>query len=156
MAASIPLLENAWVRRVFGASPGEVFEAWTKKDIVEQWWGPPGFSTRVRELDLRVGGQFHFEMQSSTGSKGATAGMYHVIDPPVRLQFTMTEHCNCDLESGQRAQLMPCLVEVTFQAIDNDRTQLIIHHQGLNDSATVDRVSTGWSGSLSRLNELFA
>ncbi len=156
MSSSIPVRKDAVVRRVFEASPHEIFESWTTKEIVEQWWGPPGFITTVTELDLCEGGRFRFAMLSPTGSKGATAGIYRVIDSPHNLEFVMTEHCNCDLEAGLEPQLEPCLVTVVFKAIDGDSTELTIHHRSLNDSDTVERVSAGWSGSLTRLNELMS
>ncbi len=147
---------NVGIRREFDAPLAVVFETWTTARLIEQWWGPPGFQTRVGELNLRVGGTFRFEMTSPTGSKGATAGVFRVIDEPHRLEFLMTEHCNCDLEPGQRPQLGPCVVTVTFAAINENRTELNLIHERLQDSITGERVTAGWSGSLSRLSEFWA
>jgi len=40
----------------------EVWELWTTREGIESWWGPEGFSVKVHNLDLRVGGQMHYAM----------------------------------------------------------------------------------------------
>ena len=34
----------------------------TTKDGIESWWGPGGFTVKVRKLDLRSGGELHYAM----------------------------------------------------------------------------------------------
>jgi uncharacterized protein YndB with AHSA1/START domain len=44
------------ITRVFDAPRALVFKAWTDPKHVAQWWGPPGFTNPVCELDVRPGG----------------------------------------------------------------------------------------------------
>lgn len=46
----------------YRASIENVWELWTTKEGIESWWGPEGFSVKVRELDLRAGGEMHYAM----------------------------------------------------------------------------------------------
>ena len=48
--------------RTFRATVDDVWDLWTTKDGLESWWGPEGFSTKVRKLDLRPSGGFEYAM----------------------------------------------------------------------------------------------
>jgi uncharacterized protein YndB with AHSA1/START domain len=60
------------IERTFEASIEDVWELWTTSEGIESWWGPEGFSVKVHELDLRVGGQMAYAMTA--------------VDPP-QVQF---------------------------------------------------------------------
>src|SRR4051812_38493112 len=44
-----------------------VFKAWTEKEHFARWFGPNGFTTTVREADVRVGGMMRFELRAPDG-----------------------------------------------------------------------------------------
>lgn len=50
------------IERTYAASIEDVWELWTTKEGIESWWGPDGFSVKVHELDVRVGGKNHYAM----------------------------------------------------------------------------------------------
>jgi len=50
------------LERNFAASIDEVWELWTTKDGIESWWGPEGFTVTVDKLELRTGGELHYNM----------------------------------------------------------------------------------------------
>lgn len=50
------------IERRYTASIEDVWELWTTKEGIESWWGPGGFSVKVHELDLRVGGEMRYAM----------------------------------------------------------------------------------------------
>ena len=50
------------LERTYSASIDDEWELWTTREGIEAWWGPPGFSVTVRELDLRVGGTLIYVM----------------------------------------------------------------------------------------------
>jgi uncharacterized protein YndB with AHSA1/START domain len=39
-----------------------VWELWTTKEGLEQWWGPEGFESVVNRIDVRVGGGYEIAM----------------------------------------------------------------------------------------------
>jgi uncharacterized protein YndB with AHSA1/START domain len=55
------------VSRVIDAPRELVWEAWTKQEHLEQWWGPNGFSVTTLEIDIREGGQWRFIMHGPDG-----------------------------------------------------------------------------------------
>ena len=50
------------IERSYRASAEELWELWTTKEGIESWWGPDGFTTKVRKLDLRAGGEMLYAM----------------------------------------------------------------------------------------------
>jgi uncharacterized protein YndB with AHSA1/START domain len=64
------MTKNKWRRRitlerVYQASSEDVWDLWTTKEGIESWWGPDGFSTKVLNLDLRVGGELRYAMTAT-------------------------------------------------------------------------------------------
>ncbi|HYM39380.1 MAG TPA: SRPBCC domain-containing protein [Thermoplasmata archaeon] len=53
------------IERTFKAPVERMWALWTTKEGVESWWGPEGFTTTVRRLDLRPGGTFDYKMQAT-------------------------------------------------------------------------------------------
>lgn len=48
------------IRRTFQAPSHAVFEAMTKPEYVERWYGPARYRVEVPELDFREGGRWRF------------------------------------------------------------------------------------------------
>jgi len=139
-------------RHVIAASADEVFEAWSTPGLVAEWWGPEGFTTRVLELDFKVGGRFAFEMTSPTGSSCVMTGVYRRIDAPELLEFEVHDHCNLDLPNGVAKQESHSLVTVELST-SGSGTLVTITHAALNDD--YEKLATvSWSESLSKLSKL--
>ena len=50
------------MERVYQADIRDVWDLWTTKEGIESWWGPGGFTVKVRKLELRPGGQLLYAM----------------------------------------------------------------------------------------------
>ena len=50
------------IERRYEAAIEDVWGLWTKKEGIESWWGPGGFSTKVHKLDLCTGGEMRYAM----------------------------------------------------------------------------------------------
>jgi uncharacterized protein YndB with AHSA1/START domain len=70
--------------RVFNAPRRMVFEAFSKPELLRQWFGPHGWSLSVCEVDLRLGGGFRFVMKGPQGEEMGMRGSYKEIAPPER------------------------------------------------------------------------
>jgi len=53
------------LEHTFDAPAALIWELCTTAAGLEKWWGPEGFETRVRELDLRPGGQVRYTMTAT-------------------------------------------------------------------------------------------
>jgi uncharacterized protein YndB with AHSA1/START domain len=67
-------------RRV-DAARERVFDAFTDRAHIGQWWGPNGFSTTTEAMDVRVGGEWRFTMHGAAGT-----------DYPNVIEYTRIEH----------------------------------------------------------------
>ena len=75
--------------RSFNAPRTLVFEALTKPALVQRWLlGPPGWTMRVCEIDLRVGGAYRYVWRHEDGSEMGMGGIYREITRPDRLVHT--------------------------------------------------------------------
>jgi putative hydrolase of the HAD superfamily len=56
------------ISRVLEAPPERVWTAWTDADVLPKWFGAKGFSCRTKEIDLRPGGVWIFDMIGPDGT----------------------------------------------------------------------------------------
>jgi uncharacterized protein YndB with AHSA1/START domain len=75
--------------RLFNAPRELVFEAMTRPEHIQEWWGRlgEGYSVPVCEVDLRPGGSWRFVNRHPAG-EATFYGEYREIDPPHRVVFT--------------------------------------------------------------------
>jgi uncharacterized protein YndB with AHSA1/START domain len=78
------------LRRFFAAPRQLVFDAWTKPEMVKEWWGPKGFTIPKCEIDARQGGEFLIQMKFPDGTVGALKGRYVEFYPPYRFHYIGT------------------------------------------------------------------
>ena len=72
--------------RAFAAPRHLVFEAFTRPELLRRWLlGPPGWSMPVCEIDLRVGGAYHYLWRGADGTEMSVRGVYREIAPPGRI-----------------------------------------------------------------------
>src|SRR5713101_3534784 len=70
--------------RVFDAARSMVWDAFTKPELLQRWFGPRGWSLVVCEVDLKVGGGFRFVLRGPDGRDMGMRGVYREIVPPER------------------------------------------------------------------------
>jgi uncharacterized protein YndB with AHSA1/START domain len=74
--------------RIFDAPRTLVWKAWTDPKMMGRWFGPRGFTSIVRELDVRVGGGLRIVMRGPDGNEYPMKGEFREVIPPERLVFT--------------------------------------------------------------------
>jgi uncharacterized protein YndB with AHSA1/START domain len=83
-----PTERETMLTRVFDAPPNLVFDALTKPELLKRWYGLPGWSMVVCEVDFRVGGAFRFVSRRENGKDVGQRGVYREIVPPERIVNT--------------------------------------------------------------------
>jgi uncharacterized protein YndB with AHSA1/START domain len=73
---------SATIERYFDAPPELVYEIVTDPQLVPEWYGPRRFRTEVVEMDVRVGGTWHFANVDDDGNRYEFKGQYLELDPP--------------------------------------------------------------------------
>jgi uncharacterized protein YndB with AHSA1/START domain len=74
--------------RLFDAPRKLVFDALTRPELLERWFGPREWTLAVCEVDLRVGGNFHYVLRRADGCEMSMRGRYREIERPNRLVHT--------------------------------------------------------------------
>lgn len=79
MSEIAPHTDSAWrdwpidreivLSRVIDAPRGIVYAAWTDPDQIQAWFGPEGFAIETKEIDLRPGGVWRFDMVAPDGTR---------------------------------------------------------------------------------------
>ena len=149
---TLPSEREICFTRIFDWPQSLVFEAWTKPEHFREWWGCAGSSMGVCEMDARVGGEWHFELQMADGSRHPFHGVYQEVLPPERLVYT---ECYEMPSIGSPEWL----TTVTFEDV-NGRTKLT--HRLLHKSVEVRNghlqagMEAGTVETLNRLDEHLA
>ncbi len=71
--------------REFAAPRQLVWDAWTKPEHLQRWFGPKGFSLSVGAFEFKPGGTFHYGMKSPDGHEMWGKWIFREIVPPERL-----------------------------------------------------------------------
>jgi uncharacterized protein YndB with AHSA1/START domain len=84
-----PTEREVVLRRVFDAPRHLVFDSLTRPELLRRWYGPRGWTLRVCEVDLRVGGAFRLVSHRGDGKRDVgQRGIYREIVRPERLVNT--------------------------------------------------------------------
>ena len=129
------------VTRTFNAPARIVFEAWTRPELLKQWWAPKsmGVSLLSCEADVRVGGRYRFEIGHEPSKSMAFFGRYIEVTPYSRLVWT-----NEESDDG-------ALTTVTFEE-KGDKTLLVLHELYPSKEA-LDAAGTGAADAMSETFE---
>jgi uncharacterized protein YndB with AHSA1/START domain len=133
--------------RVLRASPDDVFSAWTEPAQLERWWSDVGGWVEARaDVDLRLGGAYHFSMRDERGALHGLLGAYTEVARPERLAFTWTWENEPRVMRGSEGSL----VEVAFRGAPGG-TQLTLTHSGFESKPVRDLHEEGWNALLTSL-----
>lgn len=75
--------------RLIAAPPEAVWQCWTDPAILPVWFGPEGHSCKTKEIDLREGGLWRFDMIGPDGTVWLNRHRYQVMQKPSRIEFLM-------------------------------------------------------------------
>lgn len=57
------------VIREFDAPVAQVWDAWTKKELLDEWWAPKPWKANTKSMDFKEGGVWLYAMQGPEGEK---------------------------------------------------------------------------------------
>ena len=79
--------KTVYITREFDADLSLVWDAFTKKEILDQWWAPKPFSSKTKVLDFKVGGRRFYAMVSPEGQERWVIQKYTSISPKTNFKF---------------------------------------------------------------------
>lgn len=77
------------LHRVLKAPPERVYRAFLDPDALVKWMAPHGFTSKVHQLDAKVGGGYKMSFTNfSTGQSHSFGGKYLELKPNERIRHT--------------------------------------------------------------------
>lgn len=147
-AAPAAVKPSLTIQRRLNAKPDRVYAAWTEPEKIARWFGPSVVlqDTVKAKMDVRVGGSFQVSFESEDGEFHQVGGTYHEVEPNKRLVFSWAWHSTPERESQ---------VTVTLRS-EGEHTLLTLMHEQLFDEAAKIGHTRGWTGSMDKLEAMFA
>ncbi len=154
------------IARLLHAPRDLVWQCFTQPERMQQWWGPKGVKVRASKMDLRVGGTYHYGMETPDGKVMWGRMVYREITPPERLVFI---NSFSDEAGGlSRHPLAPAwplemLSTFTFEDI-RGKTKFTVrwspHNATPEEQAAFDAghasMTGGWTGTMDQLEAYLA
>jgi uncharacterized protein YndB with AHSA1/START domain len=147
--AQSPLASKPSLRisRRYPVSAEKVWRAWTDPQVLSRWFGPAETqSVLLAELDVCEGGRYHIRFSTADGEVHDVSGVYQEVLPHRRLSFSWAWKSTPERVSRVTIELKPV----------EGGTELELVHDRFFDQAARDNHERGWSGTVAKLDALFA
>ncbi len=99
------------ITRFFDAAPAQVWEAWTNRELLDQWWAPKPWRAETRSMEFREGGKWMYAMVGPENTRDWCIVNYISIEPGK--SFTGTDGF-CDADGNANTDLPTMLWKVDF------------------------------------------
>ena len=134
------------LHRVLRAPAERVYRAFLDTDAKSKWLPPNGFTGKVHENDVRVGGRYRMSFTNfSSGQSHSWGGAYTELLPNERIRYS--DRFDDPNLPGEMA------VTVTLKAVSCG-TELQVVQEGIPDAIPVEQCYLGWQESLVLLGKL--
>lgn len=142
---------TVFVNREFAAELALVWQAFTTKEILDQWWAPKPWLSRTKRMNFAVGGRRFYAMVSPEGEEHWSIQDFTSISPTTNFKFfdafsDKDENINSEFPSSEW--------DLSFSEQNGATTvKIIIKHKSLADLEQI--IQMGFKeGFTMTLNEL--
>lgn len=149
MKESAPKSEQVLhITRVIRAPQERVYKAFIDPDAMAKWLPPHGFTGRVTESNVKVGGVYKMTFTNFTTSKSHTfGGKYLELTPYSKIRYTDA------FDDPNMPGTMETIIELTKLQISG-ATEVKITQKGIPSQMPVEFAHMGWQESLQLLEQL--
>ena len=146
--------KTVYITREFEAGLSLVWDAFTKKEILDQWWAPKPFSSRTKVMNFEPGGRRFYAMVSPEGHERWAIQKYTSISP--KTNFKMF---NAFADKDENPELPGSDWDYTFSEQDGKTTvHITIYNESL---ARLEKMiemgfTEGFKASMNNLENLLA
>ena len=137
--------------RVIRASRALVYEAWTRPEVLQKWFGSGSVVVPKETFDVRDGGEYVIECfgepcnpkpeEVGKSKLSIVRGQYRKVVPNELLQFTWSQ----DRDPSEVS-----LVTISLRDVEGG-TEIKLRHEQFASEASRDRHQHGWSDLLPKL-----
>ena len=79
--------KSVFVTREFNAEQSLVWDAFTKQELLDQWWAPKPFLSKTKFMDFKVGGRRFYAMVTPEGQEHWAIQKYTSISPKTNFKM---------------------------------------------------------------------
>ena len=149
------------ITRTFDAPREKVWQAWSQRGRLMQWFGPRGMKMPAARLDFRPGGSFHYCLESTDGKEMWGKFVYREIEAPERIALVNSFSDEAGgLTRHPLAQAWPLeMLSTTTFTEENGKTKITLEWSPLNPTSDEQRafdsahegMKQGWNGTFDQL-----
>lgn len=143
------------VKREFAAGRSLVWDAYTKPEILDQWWGPKPWKAKTKSMDFKVGGRWLYAMVGPEGETHWSIADYTKIQPK---ELFAVSDAFTDENGTVNAEMPQSKWEVSFDDKGEELTEVTIHitYRDLNHLEETIKMGfkEGLSMGMDQLDEL--
>jgi uncharacterized protein YndB with AHSA1/START domain len=133
------------IKRFIRASRDRVYAAWTDPAQLKEWFGPESVQTRNLIADVRVGGEFRWDLTDQEGKEVTISGEYREVEPGKKIVFTWRLEGDEDWKNHST---------VTVEFFDREGgTEIRLTHEKLPNEASRDDHTQGWNSVLDKVEK---
>lgn len=134
------------LHRVLKAAPEKVYRAFLDPEAMAKWLPPNGFTGKVHEMEVKVGGKYRMSFTNfSTGGGHSFGGIYQELVPHERIRYS-----NKFDDPNLPGEMM---TTITLKEVFCG-TDLAIVQEGIPSSIPAEACYLGWQESLVLLAKL--
>jgi uncharacterized protein YndB with AHSA1/START domain len=79
--------KKVFITREFDAELSLVWDAFTKQEILDQWWAPKPWASKTKFMNFEVGGRRFYAMVSPEGQESWAIQQYTAISPKTNFKY---------------------------------------------------------------------
>ncbi|MFB9079473.1 SRPBCC domain-containing protein [Flavobacterium procerum] len=99
------------ITREFDAPLSDVWSAWTRQEILDQWWAPAPFKSETKIMEFKEGGKRLYTMVGPDGQKRWSCFEYSSISPKTNFKHSTTF---CDAEGNPNSEFGSSYWDISF------------------------------------------
>jgi uncharacterized protein YndB with AHSA1/START domain len=154
--------EKFEITRVFEATRGRVWDAWTKPEQLARWLAPKGTASEVKHFELKPGGHLHSKLTDANGNVSWGKNVYREINPQDRLVWEQGfSNESGDIVPAPLPMPWPLLMLTTVLFEDEgSHTRLTLTWEPINPTKEelesfvrmLSSMTGGWTGTFDQLD----
>ena len=142
------------ITKEFAAELSLVWDAYTKPELLDQWWAPKPWMSRTKVLDFKVGGRRFYAMVSPEGDERWAVQKYTSITPKTNFKLF-----NAFADKDENLELPGSDWDLNFSERDGKtKVSISIYNESLERLERMVELGTieGMKMQLKNLEELLA
>ncbi|WP_462248751.1 SRPBCC family protein [Ferruginibacter sp.] len=146
--------KTAFINREFDADLSLVWDAFTKPEILDQWWAPKPWASKTKVMNFEVGGRRFYAMVSPEGQEHWSVQKYSSITPKTNFKFL-----NAFADANENPALPGSEWDLTFSEQNGTtKVSVTIYNESLERMEKMIEMGfkEGFSATLKNLEELLA